>query len=130
MLKFLLVQIFCPLDFPPLRNLGIPSSLSLMGMCWVMWFCLGGRNLGLAHSLGQLFCPLVCPLFRNLGITSALSLWGRCWVMWFFLGEEKFEHGSSLGSAILSSGLSFTYKFGHSFSPESVGEVLGSVVLY
>ena len=33
------------------------------------------------------------------------------------------------GQAILSSGLPFTSKFGHSSCPESVGEVLDAVVL-
>ena len=43
--------------------------------------------------------------------------------------EEKFGHGSPLGSDILSSGLPFTSKFGYIFCPETVEEVLGAVVL-
>ena len=43
--------------------------------------------------------------------------------------EEKFGHGYPPGSAILSSVLLSTSKCGHSFRPESVGDMLDAVIL-
>ena len=52
-----------PLLFPPLLNLGIAFAQSLQRRCWVLWFCIGRRNLGMAHPLGRVFCPIVCHPF-------------------------------------------------------------------
>ena len=76
------------LVYPTLRNLGIDSAMILCGSCWVLWFFLGKRNLGMDHFLGQLFCPMDFPPTLNLGIGSALSLWGGVGCCGFVLVRE------------------------------------------
>ena len=43
--------------------------------------------------------------------------------------EEKFGHGSPPGLGILSYSLSSILRFGHRLCPNSVGEVLGALML-
>ena len=85
-----------PLVYPSRRNLCIASAVSLMGRCWVMWFCLGRINVGKDHPLGQLCYPLVYLTLRNLGISSAMILMGMNWVLWFCLRRGYLSVTSTL----------------------------------
>ena len=80
-------QVFCPLVYFPLPNLGhifrpesVGQVLGAMILSWreKFWHC--------SPPVSDIF-PHYCPPLRNLCIAFALSMWGICWVLWFCLGK-------------------------------------------